>query len=65
MDTLVAFDDDQLSVELLPLLIVLGDADKLTVRLELRTATVTVSVAVPPSPVAVMMYSVVSVGKTH
>ena len=43
IDTLVAFDDDQLSVELPPLLIVLGDADKLTAREEGGTFTVTVT----------------------
>ena len=54
IDTLVAFVDDQLSVDAPPGLIVLGEADKLTVGGG-TTVTVTVPVSLPAefSPVAV------------
>lgn len=49
----VALVDDQLKVELLPLTMVLGLAEKLTVGAGAWTETVTDWVALPPAPVQV------------
>ena len=64
IDTFVAFVDDQVSVELPPTLIVLGDAVNDVIAGSGLTVTSVVSVAVPPAPVAVAVYVVVLVGET-
>ena len=68
IDTLSAFFDSQLSVELMPRIIVLGDAEMLTVgATQGVTVTVTVSLATrgPSLLFALILYNVVSIGDTE
>lgn len=60
-EQVVAFAADQVRIELLPLLIVLGAALRLTMSTGAVTVTVADCDALPPSPVQVRSYSVVLV----
>lgn len=64
METVVAFVVFQVSTDLLPAVIVVGDAVSVAVGAAASTVTVAVAVTVPPGPVAVNVYCVVVVGLT-
>lgn len=62
---LVALVEDQVSVVELPVVIEVGEAEKVMIGAGVAvTVTTTLSISVPPAPIQVRVYVVVTVGET-